>query len=125
MKIKLSQVLFFGILIQIIATQGILNFYFFNKIGHWEFKTLLHPISFLLIVFIFLIRNFNKIRLTPLDSLFFLYLLGTFLFIFVNVDSLFEGYVSFRDVYMLFILIFIYNQVSLTKKQWDIILKTL
>lgn len=125
MKIKLNNILFYGIIIQIIATQGIVTFNFFKMFGHWELKTILHPLSFFLILGIFTIKAIKKLTVTPLDLLFFLYLGATSIFLFFNVDSLKEVYLAFRDVYMLFVLIFIYNQIYLTRKQWDFILKFL
>ena len=125
MKIKLNNILYYGIIIQIIATQGIATFNFFKMFGHWELKTLLHPLSFFLILAIFSIKAFKKLTVTPLDLLFFLYLGATSVFLFFNVDSLKDGYLGFRDVYMLFVMIFIYNQIYLTRKQWDLILKSL
>lgn len=125
MKIKLNNILFFGIFLQIIATQGIATFNFFKMFGQWELKTLLHPLSFFLILGVFSIKAFKKLTVTPLDFLFFLYLGVTSIFLFFNVGSLKEGYLAFRDVYMLFFLIFIYNQISLKRKQWDLLLKSL
>ncbi|SHI70134.1 hypothetical protein [Algibacter luteus] len=125
MKIKLNNILFYGIIIQIIATQGIATFNFFKMFGHWELKTILHPLSFFLILGIFSIKAIKRVAITPLDLLFFLYLGATSIFLFFNVDSLKEGYLGFRDVYMLFVLIFIYNQIYLTRKQWNFMLKFL
>ena len=125
MKIKLNNILFYGIIIQIIATQGIVTFNFFKLFGHWELKTILHPISFFIILGIFIIKAVKKLKFTPLDVLFFLYLGATSIFLVFNVDSLKEWYLGFRDVYMLFVLIFIYNQIYLTRKQWNFILKFL
>lgn len=125
MKIRLNKILFFGILVQIISTQGIFTFYIFKQLGHWELKSFLHPLSFFLILFIFFLKATKRLLVTKLDLLFFTFYLGTFLFVFNNVDGFFDAYLSFRDVYMLFLLIFIYNQTYISEKQWDLILRVL
>ena len=56
MKLKLNKLFYWSLVLQLIATQGIMTFLFFKYLGNWELKKFVHPLSFLIIVFFFIIR---------------------------------------------------------------------
>ena len=74
MKIKLDKFFYGSILMQIIATQGVLTFIIFKFLGNWELKKIVHPLSFIFIVTIFILKAIKKIKITLLDVLLFGYL---------------------------------------------------
>ena len=57
MKIKLNKLFYWSILLQILATQGVVTFLIFDFFGNWQLKKFIHPFSFLLIVLL-IIRNY-------------------------------------------------------------------
>ena len=122
MKLKLNKLFYWSLVLQLIATQGIMTFLFFKYLGNWELKKFVHPLSFLIIVFFFIIRAVKKITLTTLDIVFFGYFLIMFFVLLFNVNSIESLYLAFREVYFLFILIFILSQIELNQKDWHKIL---
>jgi hypothetical protein len=125
MKIKLKKLFYWSILIQILATQGVITFLVFDYFGNWEIKKFFHPFSFFLIIILFLIKASKRIKITLLDILFFGYfslLFFTLLFNARNIESL---YIVFREIYILFIMIFIFNQLEISEKKWSNILNLL
>ncbi len=122
MKIKIEKLFYWSILFQILATQGVLSFIIFNYLGNWEIKRMLHPISFLFVISIFLIKAIKKVSISLLDILFFGYFLILFIIMLFNIHGLESIYLVFREVYFLFILIFIYSQIKINQDYWDKIL---
>lgn len=117
MKIKLDKLFFGSILLQIIATQGVLTFIIFKFFGNWEIKKILHPLSFVFIVIIFILKATKKIKITLLDVFLFGYFCFQFVFLIYNTDSLKSLYIAFREFYFIFILIFIFSQIELKQNQ--------
>ena len=117
MKIKLDKLFFGSILLQIVATQGVLTFIIFKFFGNWEIKKILHPLSFVFIVIIFILKATKKIKITLLDVFLFGYFCFQFLFLIYNTDSLKSLYIAFREFYFIFILIFIFSQIELKQNQ--------
>ena len=108
MKIKIKKLFYWSIIFQILSTQGVLFFIIFKYLGNWELKRILHPISFILVVTFFILKSIKKIKISILDITFFIYFFVLFLVMIFNVDGLETGYIVFREVYFLFILIFIF-----------------
>lgn len=117
MKIKLDKLFFGSIFLQIIATQGVLTFIVFKFLGNWELKKIVHPLSFLFIVMIFIFKATKKVKITLLDVFLFGYFCLQFVFLIYNVDSLKSFYIAFREFYFVFILIFIFAQIELKQNQ--------
>lgn len=117
MKIKLDKLFFGSILLQVIATQGVLTFIIFKFFGNWEIKKILHPLSFVFIVIIFILKATKKIKITLLDVFLFGYFCFQFVFLIYNTDSLKSLYIAFREFYFIFILIFIFSQIELKQNQ--------
>jgi hypothetical protein len=46
MKVKLNKLFYWSILIQILATQGVLSFLVFDYLGNWEIKKFFIPFLF-------------------------------------------------------------------------------
>ena len=92
MKAKLNKLFYWSLVLQIIATQGVLTFLIFKYLGNWEFKKFMHPLSFLIIVSFFVIKAAKKLTITTLDILFFatfsFYLLLYFLMLVVLSHSI-------------------------------------
>lgn len=122
MKVKLNKLFYWSLVLQLIATQGVMTFLFFKYLGNWELKKMVHPLSFLVFVSFFVIKAAKKISLSVLDLVFFGYFLIMFVVLLFNVRSLEPLYLVFREVYFLFILIFICSQIELNEKEWQKIL---
>ncbi len=122
MKVKLNKFFYWSILFQVLATQGVLSFIIFKFLGNWEIKKLLHPISFFLVVMVFIVQSSKKIKITILDILFFGYFLVLLVVMFININNLESAYIVFREVYFVFILVFIFSQVEIRQEQWDKVL---
>ena len=122
MKVKLNKFFYWSILFQILATQGVLFFIIFKYIGNWEIKKILHPISFFLVVMVFIVKSSKKIKITILDILFFGYFLVLLVVMFININNLESAYIVFREVYFVFILVFIFSQVEIRQEQWNKVL---
>lgn len=123
MKVKLSKLFLFPIVLQIIATQGVLTFLFFTYMGNWELKKFLHPLSFFLILLLFFIKAVQKLTITLLDVIFFIYFFILFIVLIFNVDAIESVYLVFREVYFLFILVYIFSQIEINRSDWNKILK--
>jgi hypothetical protein len=104
------------------ATQGVLSFIIFKFLGNWEVKKILHPISFFLVILVFIIKSSKKIRITTLDIIFFGYFLILFVVMLFNISSLESAYIVFREVYFVFILIFVFSQVEICQELWNNVL---
>jgi len=122
MKVKLNKFFYWSILFQILATQGVLFFIIFKYIGNWEIKKILHPISFFLVVMVFIVKSSKKIKINILDILFFGYFLVLLVVMFININNLESAYIVFREVYFVFILVFIFSQVEIRQEQWNKVL---
>lgn len=127
MKLQLSNILLFSILIQILATQGIVTFNLFNYLGYWEIKSIIHPIGILTLLVFFLLKLFNKQKLKTnvIDLTFITYLSFSCLLLILNSNEVESFYIAFREVFLLFILIYIYYQCTISITSWRIILKFL
>lgn len=122
MKVKLNKLFYWSLVLQLIATQGVMTFLFFKYLGNWELKKFVHPVSVLIIISFFVIKAAKKITLTALDIVFFGYFFILFIVLLFNVSSFEPLYLVFREVYFLFILIFICSQIELNRKDWHKIL---
>lgn len=128
MKLSLNKIIYFLILLQIISTQGILTFNVFKLLGNWEIKSLLHPLSIILLIFFVIVYRIkkNSIKLTPIDVFLFLYFFLSFIILLINTKvDLLSAYFSFREVFLIVILIFIYQQITLKKLYWNKLLNLL
>ena len=125
MKIKLDKFFYGSILLQIIATQGVLTFIIFKFLGNWELKKIVHPLSFIFIVTIFILKATKKIKITLLDVLLFGYLCLQIVFLIYNIESLKSFYIAFREFYFIFILIFIFSQIVLRQYQLNKLLNVI
>ncbi|TXD54234.1 MULTISPECIES: hypothetical protein [unclassified Polaribacter] len=122
MKLKLEKILYASILFQIIATQGILVFLMFNFLGNWELKKLVHPVSFFLILLFFVFKAKKGFLITQVDIIFFGYFSLLFILLLYNASSLQSVYFAFRELFWLFILVFIFAQTELNQKQYNKVL---
>src|SRR5690606_29232344 len=125
MKIPLTNILLFSIIIQVLATQGIITFNLFNYLGYWEIKSILHPfgILFLLVYFILKIFINKKLNANIVDITFIAYLSFSFLYLIVNSQDLSSLYIAFREVILIFLLIYIYSQCVISVGLWRKVLK--
>lgn len=128
LKIKLSSIVFAGILIQILSTQGILTYNIFKFLGNWEIKKYIHPLGIFIVSSCVLISLFSKgknkssIEFILLFSYFFLQYL--FLFFFQKID-LPSMYYSLRELVLIFFLISSYQLFSFPHKYKETISKIL
>ena len=119
--------MYIGIILLVISTQGILTFNFFKLFGGeiWQLKTFVQPFAVFFILLYFFIAKVGtgRLKLTQLDFLLFLYFFFCSIFLVINYTSPESSYIAIREVFLLFILIYILNQVNITEKQWSVILK--
>lgn len=127
MKLSITKILYFLLIVQIISTQGIITFNIFKFFGNWELKSIVHPISVLLLFIIVAIYRFKKrtIKLQPIDLFLFLYFSICFIVLIYNSNSLLSTYIAFREVFLISVLIFIYQQFAIDHYYWLKILKFL
>jgi hypothetical protein len=123
MKVKLNKLFLLPIVLQIIATQGVLTFLLFKYLGNWEIKKYIHPLSFFLILIFFVFKAAQKLTITLLDIVFFSYFFILFIVLIFNVDGIEPVYLVFREVYFLFILVYIFSQIEINRSDWNKILK--
>lgn len=127
MKLKLASLIFFGIFIQILATQGILMFNIFKLVGAWEIKKALYPIGLVIVLIPFMLKSFSlkKITLNKESVLLFSYLTIQYLILIFNKIPLLSFLYSFREVVVLFLVISVYQGFSFKKQYFEIISKCL
>ncbi|MGM5469165.1 hypothetical protein ACS386_02710 [Flavobacteriaceae bacterium LMO-SS05] len=127
MKLKLTSIIFFGIFIQIFATQGILMFNIFNLLGVWEIKKVLYPIGLVLVLIPFMMKSFSlkKITLSQESVLLFSYLIIQYFVLVFNKIPLLSFLYSFREVVVLFLVIVVYQRFNLKKQYFETISKWL
>lgn len=120
MKINLSIILFWGVILLILSTQGILMFNVFNLVGMWQLKSAVQPLGVLLIFLYFIFsRGRGYMKLSQIDVLLLLYFGFSCIFLFQNAEGFESIYIAIREVFLLFILVILFNQMSLSQKQWD------
>lgn len=124
MKIKLSLFLLFGISVLILSTQGIMMFNVFKWMGNWQLKTFVQPLGFALIFFYFIfLRKNRKTKITTTDILLFGYFALTLVMLVYNASGIKPVYIAIREVYLLYLAIFVFKQMKLPDKYYDIALK--
>lgn len=124
MKVKIDNIIFFSLLLHILSTQGVLLYLFFDLFGNWELKSLLHPISFVLIVFSFLLK-YKTLKVKFEDLIIGFYSILLFLFLCFNINSFFSFYISVREVFFVFVLSFFFYQYKFSEKKYKILNKFL
>lgn len=124
MKIKVNQLIFFAILFQILSTQGVLTYLFFDLFGFWELKSVLHPLSLLFLILSFIFK-YQSLKIRYEDVLFGIYFFFLIILLFINVSSFFSFYISFREVFVIFILSFLFNQFKFSHSQYTFLVNFL
>ena len=127
LKVKISSIAFVGIIIQVLATQGILMYNFFNLFGVWEIKKLLHPLGLILVLLPFLIKVFsNKKNGVTIETItLFSYLFFQYVVVVYNHINFVSFLYSVREVVVLFIIIVAYQSFVFSKIQFEFITKLL
>ncbi|TXE13001.1 hypothetical protein FUA26_04185 [Seonamhaeicola algicola] len=127
MKLSFNKIFFILLVAQIISLQGIITFNIFNYLGKWELKSIIHPLSvFLLFIVIVLYRiKKNSVKITSLDLLLFSYFIICFIVLIFNAANFQAIFISFREVFLIYILIFAYQQITISEYYWDKIIKWL
>lgn len=105
--------------------QGIIVFNIFKTLGNWEFKSIVHPISvFLLLVLVVLLRiKKGSIKITGIDLLLIAYFSICFIILIFNTGNFSKIFISFREVFLVSVLIFTYQQIDISSYYWKKILK--
>lgn len=127
MSFSLKNFLFIGVLLLIISTQGVLTFNLFKLLGGeaWKIKSFVQPFSLAIILFYFMVAKVltGHLKISQVDILLFFYFAICSVFLYQNATGIESGYIAFREVFLLFLLIYIFNQVKISYKQWNVILK--
>lgn len=117
MKIKIDRIIFISLVFHILSTQGVLTYLFFKYFGVWEFKSVLHPLSFLILAGSLLLK-INTLKVKYEDLLLGVYALFLLVVLLINVDSFFSFYIGFREVFFIFILTFFVSQFHFNNKNY-------
>ncbi|WOD45049.1 hypothetical protein [Hwangdonia lutea] len=125
MKLNLNKIIYLVIILQILSVQGIIVFNIFKTLGNWEFKSIVHPISvFLLLVLVVLLRiKKGSIKITGIDLLLIAYFSICFIILIFNTGNFSKIFISFREVFLVSVLIFTYQQIDISSYYWKKILK--
>lgn len=121
--IRKTNILIYGIFIQLFATQSILMFNLFDLANFWQIKKFLHPIGVGLSILYVVILKTHKKTYSAIDILLALYLLIYLILSIPNHKDLASFYYTFRDNFMVFALIMIYSNTNLKPKVWMVFLK--
>lgn len=122
MKLKLNHFFYWSIIIQIISTQGLLTFVIFKFLGNWELKKYVHLVSIILIFFCFFFKSIKKFKITIIDLLFFCFFIVQSIILYTNVNNFESIYLCFRETFLIYFLIFVFNQIQLDEQEWNKIL---
>lgn len=117
MKIKIDRIIFISLVFHILSTQGVLTYLFFKYFGVWEFKSALHPVSFLILICSLLLK-INTLKVKYEDLLLGFYAFFLLVVLLINVDSFFSFYISIREVFFIFILTFFISQFHFNNKNY-------
>ena len=117
MNISLQKVVVFCLMLCILSTQGMLNFFVLNLAGNGGLKSLLPPISIaLLFCFVLLFKN-KSFRLKVFDIILIAYI------VILLLISVFSGlqistiFYTFRELLLLFILILLAENTAISQSQ--------
>jgi len=85
----------------------------------------MQPIAVFFILFYFFLGKMGKgyLKITQVDFALFAYFLFSCFFLFKNFSGVESTYIAIREVFLIYILIFIFNLVEISYKQWEYILK--
>jgi hypothetical protein len=88
-------------------------------------KSYVQPFSVAFIFFYFIIVKVltGSFKVSQIDFLLFFYFSICSVFLYQNATGMESGYIAFREVFLLFLLIYIFNQVKISYKQWNLIQK--
>lgn len=117
MNISLQKVVVFCLMLCILSTQGMLNFFVLNLAGNGGLKSLLPPISIaLLFCFVLLFKN-KSFRLKVFDIILIAYIVILLLigvFSGLQISTIFY---TFRELLLLFILILLAENTAISQSQ--------
>jgi hypothetical protein len=106
----------------IVSTQGVLLYLFFDLFGNWELKSLIHPVTFILILISFLLK-YKLLKVKIEDLVIAAYSIILICTLLINVNSFFSFYISIREVFFVFILTYLLSQFSFSSRQYKILCK--
>lgn len=112
---------------QIFAVQGIITFNIFNWLGNWQLKSFVHLASVFFTLFVVLLYRLNRgtINLSLSDILLIGYSIICVIVLFINASDLESAVIAFREVMLVGLMIFAYQQIQIPLNYWDKILKLL
>ncbi|MDO6759753.1 hypothetical protein Q4566_06030 [Tamlana sp. 2_MG-2023] len=127
MKLNFNKIFFILLVAQIISVQGIIVFNIFKFFGNWELKSYLHltTVIFTLATVAFYRLNKGTIKLSLTDIMFLVYSIFCFFVLLYNIQEFESIVIAFREVLLLGLLVFAYQQISLSEKYWNKILRLL
>lgn len=120
MKIKIDHIIFISLVFHILSTQGVLMYLFFDLFGVWEIKSLIHPLSFLMLVCSFFLKA-KTLKVKYEDFLFGFYAVFLIVLLLINVDSFFSFYIGFREVFFVLILTFLFNHFHFNSNNYKLL----
>ena len=124
MKVKVSQIIFAFIILHILSTQSVLLYLFFDVLGNWELKSLVHPISFVLLLSVFTLK-IKEFRFKVEDIILLVYAFFLLVSLIINVDNFFSFYIAFREVFFVFILTYLFTFYRFSKGQYKFLVNFL
>lgn len=127
MKLSFNKIFFIFLVLQIFAVQGIITFNIFNWLGNWQLKSFVHLASVFFTLFVVLLYRLNRgtINLSLSDILLIGYSIICVIVLSFNASDLESAVIAFREVLLVGLIIFAYQQIQIPLNYWDKILKLL
>lgn len=127
MKLSFNKIFFIFLVLQIFAVQGIITFNIFNWLGNWQLKSFVHLASVFFTLFVVLLYRLNRgtINLSLSDILLIGYSIICVIVLSFNASDLESAVIAFREVMLVGLMIFAYQQIQIPLNYWDKILKLL
>ncbi len=117
MNISMQKVVILSLMLCILSTQGMLNFYVFNWLGDGGLKSAVPPFSiFMLFTFVLLYKNKNFI-LKGFDVLLIAYLLALLVMAAIAGIEASSVFYAFRELVLLFVLILLAENTHISKSE--------
>ncbi len=125
MNISMQKVVILSLMLCILSTQGMLNFYVFNWLGDGGLKSAVPPFSiFMLFTFVLLYKNKNFI-LKGFDVLLIAYLLALLVMAAIAGIEASSIFYAFRELALLFVLILLAENTHISKSEINAINRVL
>lgn len=127
MKLSQNKAYYILLVLQIISVQGIITFNIFKWLGNWQLKAFAHLGSVTLTILVILFYRLNKgtLKLSKVDILLIIYSFLCFFVLLFNTNEFEPTVIAFREVLLVPLLVFLYQQITIPEYYWNKILNLL